>query len=642
MRLFLKALVKKNYLALIILLLSFITFYADNITVSSDMGSYMNSAMNINIGKGYTDNDGTLIINRGPLFPILIAFSYWILGISPWSAFWVVRIIAVLNPLVIYFLGKKFFGKWIGFSAALLALSSYSLNFWSYRHLDHIWPFFVLLSVFSIYLALEKKSYVHFILSAFFMSSAYLIKQAPILLFPLPLLLWVAVGAYRNKKNLYGSILFILITFSIISPWVYFAYSHSYNIKFALLGGGGKTAAFTTLKTNLFHLPREYLLGLLDYYKSRSGSLSANFSLAPLFVLSWLYAIVKAIRRDRANIMLVACLLLLTPYMSYVGRDNLRVGQLIIFILLSYLALAQFILEGYRIFIQIFQKKLRIQKNTYIYVGAFLIISTALFQSFYSYKNDKGNKNFLKHSIFIKSISRGNIDWQIQGMYGIQMRGQKVVDWISDNIPSGTRLMVDWYWRGRSFYFYTKGDYPIITMPIKRIYQFSEIDKTLQTYKDYSSFNPAIKNNNKKVLFLSSWIASADPTNHFYILLESDLLREIANKNVKYMIISERRNFLTRYFDANPGFLKIAEFKTGAIKIYRVENTMPLDDAKTFITLRASLFLNNLKEKNYKGYIWFRHEFFQNILGWRKDMLSMIEERNYIDGFGEVIAHKIY
>ena len=179
-------------------------------------------------------------------------------------------------------------------------------------------------------------------------------------------------------------------------------------------------------------------------------------------------------------------------------------------------------------------------------------------------------------------------------------------------------------------------------MPIKRIVPFSEIEKTLQTYKDYSFFNPDIKNNYKKVLFLSSWIASADPKNYFYFLFESDLLKEIANKNVKYMIISERRNFLTRYFDENPGFLKIAEFKTGAIKIYRVENTMPLDDAKTFITLRASLFLNNLKEKNHKDYIWCRDEFFKNILGWRKDILSMIEERNYIDGFEEVMVHKIY
>jgi len=117
----------------------------------------MNSALNVYLGKGYTGMDGSLITNRGPIFPLMISVSYWLFGISCWSALWVARIFCILNPIMIYFLCKKLFGKWVDFSAALLILSSYSINYWSYRHLNAVWSFFTFLSILSIYLAFESE-----------------------------------------------------------------------------------------------------------------------------------------------------------------------------------------------------------------------------------------------------------------------------------------------------------------------------------------------------------------------------------------------------------------------------------------------------------------------------------------------------
>lgn len=328
-----------------LLLLGFIAFYTYDIRIAADMTWYMNSALNIYLGKGYTDMNGSLILNRGPIFPLMISASYWLFGTSPLSAFWVIRIFCILNSLIVYFLGEKLFGKWVGFSAALLILSSYSMNYWSYRHLDAVWPFFTLLSILTINSALEKKSYIYFILSAVFMGLAYLVKQAPILLFPLPFLLWALVRDYRNTKILKGSFLYIFFISIIISPWIYYVYFHTQNMKLALFSAGGETAASYVLNPDLFQVAKKYFLGILAYYHGGTQSLSTNFSIAPLFVCAWIVTIYKAVRGNRSNLLLVAVFFLLTPYISYVGIHDLRVGQLIFFLILSYLCVANFVNE---------------------------------------------------------------------------------------------------------------------------------------------------------------------------------------------------------------------------------------------------------------------------------------------------------
>ena len=117
-------------LSLFIAILGFSVFYTWEISVTPDMGWYMNSALNIFKGFGYTNMDGSLILNRGPIFPLMIAGSYKLLGASPWSAFWVVRIFCIFNPLIIYFIGKDYFGKRVAFAAALLILSSNIIFYW--------------------------------------------------------------------------------------------------------------------------------------------------------------------------------------------------------------------------------------------------------------------------------------------------------------------------------------------------------------------------------------------------------------------------------------------------------------------------------------------------------------------------------
>ena len=100
----------------ILLIIGFATFYHHKLTIFTDMGWYMNAALNIFEGKGFTDMHGIYIFNRGPFFELLIAAAYYFLGVSAWSAFWVVRLFCILNPCMIYMIGNRFYGKGIGFT----------------------------------------------------------------------------------------------------------------------------------------------------------------------------------------------------------------------------------------------------------------------------------------------------------------------------------------------------------------------------------------------------------------------------------------------------------------------------------------------------------------------------------------------
>ncbi|MDY7038959.1 MAG: glycosyltransferase family 39 protein, partial [Thermodesulfobacteriota bacterium] len=358
----------------------------------------MNSALNIFMGKGYTNMDGSVILNRGPVFPLMIASSYWLLGVSAWTAFWVVRIFCILNPIIIYFFGKRFFGKWVGFSASLLILTSYGMNFWSYRHIDAVWPFFTLVSILTIHLALENERYIYFVLSGILMGLAYLVKQAAILFLPLPLILTTVIGDYRRKKNLVGSIIFILTIFAFISPWLDYAYSHGKNIELALFGEVGRDESETTVNADILVFAKDYLLGLLAYYDKGSNSLSSNFSIAPLFICAWLFTIYRAIRGEKASVFFTVFLLLLSPYIAFVGLNNMRVGQLVIFLLITYLVTAGFCLAIMGKAAAANYGRLRISRKLIGYATGLVVIGLVVIQTFISNKKDKGNKVFFKRS----------------------------------------------------------------------------------------------------------------------------------------------------------------------------------------------------------------------------------------------------
>ena len=56
-----------------LVLFGIVTYYTFEIAIYDDMGWYVNSGLNIFLGNGYTNIDGSAILQRGPLFPLMLA-----------------------------------------------------------------------------------------------------------------------------------------------------------------------------------------------------------------------------------------------------------------------------------------------------------------------------------------------------------------------------------------------------------------------------------------------------------------------------------------------------------------------------------------------------------------------------------------
>lgn len=234
---------------IIIMLLGCISFTTVTISPPWDLLGYMTHALNIINGQGYAYVDGQPVLFRGPVFSLLIALSFTVFGDSPESAFHVIRLFCVVNPILIYLFGKRLFNAEVGFVAALLILSSYSLSFWSYRHLDAVWPFFVILHCYLLYEGFETQKRFFFVLAGIALGLAYLTKEVALLFIPLGPLMFLWIKEYRSTKHL-GNIVFCLFFLVVtVLPWAFYLWQH--NALHFLWGAGGPAVAGDIAKS--FH-----------------------------------------------------------------------------------------------------------------------------------------------------------------------------------------------------------------------------------------------------------------------------------------------------------------------------------------------------------------------------------------------------
>lgn len=601
---------------LTIFLLGLFTFTTAQILIASDMGWHMNAALNMFNGRGYVNMDWSPLFKKGPIWPFMISLTYHLFGVSPWSGFWAVRIFAVLNPVLIYYFGKKLYDNKIGLAASLLTLSSYSVNYWSYRHLDAVWPFFTILSILYLYLAIEKNNYIYFVISGILLALAYLVKHVPILLIPLPFILIFFIKDYRSKKNIKGASLWLFLFFFITLPWIYYVYSHTYNISLSLLGPGGEGAAHGSLSGDSFQLLKKYFIGLWAFYGGAENSIANNFTLAPLFICAWIHTIYLSLRGEKESLLIVLVLLLLSPVMAHVGNSNLRVGQLILLVIFSYLVTARFCLSlarnGLALIKRVHQFDLGMERYVYwaVVAGLFTI------QTLVSHNNDLGNREFLTRSSLHHWVSQGTNSKRVLGTFGQVSR--KCGKWIQNNLPLGSRLMVSNEDEGKAIFFYTGGDYPVFHVPIinSKVLGYENMHK--------EGWNP---------IFISSWARGLDPRNKIFAMRQSDLYQAIAEKKINYLILGKRRNFLTLYFESDPNFKFVKGFGNGAVRIFEVLSAQEKLAAKDFnilVSYRLVEYLDGLRVAKDDRLDWYRTAYFKNHLKLDDAFVDLLSDKQRV------------
>lgn len=630
-----------------ILIIAFFFLPIQGTYTSSDSSLYISTALNITQGKGYVDTDGSPLIVRGPVFPFLIAIAFKLLGTSVESAFWVVRLLYILSSLMLYFLGKKLFDQEVGIATALLFLTAYSINSIAMSNPlpDNTQAFLVVLFILLATLSLERKSYILYALAGIIFTLGYLTKETTICFYPLPLLATIFIKDYRCQRNFFGFLVFSVFALFALSPWIIWAYKASGELVYALGGSfyGGTIRAAKSLSSEetgkatfvLFSLIKNYFKGLANYYQL---SLQPLFLLAPFYLLSWFFVPLRALKKEKSHIILALSFLLFSPVIVFISAKGTDPRHGMIVFCLSVLATASFTSfladssvnkalkikekgdEQKRALIQI------LKTMTMVFLTLIVIsVQTGLWQkegtTYWGYIKETSyvlyrlhREKQLRKGSETKNAPRLN-NWEATGSHNKTTR--EIGEWLTQNIPKNSTILCDDQFL-RAIYFFAQGRYPFYRIPYTWSTEISILGRQETTTKS------------KKVLFVWSH-GGPNPSSLLAALTEENLLKEIKEQSIDYLIVTGGHNFISLYLGKNPGFTRIKDFENGRIKIYQInaDRLMPLPGFETHVGNLTDDYLKALQEKNPKEYERLESEYFREALGWDETDIEKLFDGEY-------------
>ncbi len=177
--------------------------------LSVDYSLYLSEAINIASGKGYTFAWGGEVVYRPPGLPAMMAGTIMVLGHSLESADTMTRVIAVLNSLLVLWLGYRAFGLIAGLVAGALAASSAFINYDATRHfIDGAGSFFLLLSLSAYLEAMASERKAWFAASGVAMGCAFLVKESFTVWAGLPAFVWLLAGKRRTAATTVGTVIY--------------------------------------------------------------------------------------------------------------------------------------------------------------------------------------------------------------------------------------------------------------------------------------------------------------------------------------------------------------------------------------------------------------------------------------------------
>ncbi|MBU1032099.1 glycosyltransferase [Patescibacteria group bacterium] len=213
-------------------------------------------------------------IYLGPLYYYMMFLPMAIFGLSPVAAAGLNVTIGVLTVILIYCLGKIWFGRWAGLIAAYLYTISpvtiiYSRSSWN----PNPAPFFTLLGILSLYKLHKSGNFLWLIPTGFVVGAALQMHYLAVILIPIVGILWIYEVFQRyfkklkSRKLISGSLLGIASFLFIMSPLVWFDLRHNflnYRAITELLSEGGAIKA--DFVSNILRIPSIFSYNLIGRY----------------------------------------------------------------------------------------------------------------------------------------------------------------------------------------------------------------------------------------------------------------------------------------------------------------------------------------------------------------------------------------
>ena len=591
-----------------------------SVKTSSDSAWYLSMAMKLHAEHRYVDAAGEPVMSRGPVFPALLSGAFAVFGASVKHAFWVVRAFYVLLVGSVLIMGLRFFGRGVAFFASLLVLSSATIGESSSQLLlDGVFPVFVLASLCLLYIALRSQRLWLWAAGGVAIGVAFLTKEMALLYVPFPFLLWCLVFRFRTKRNVLGLAIYSGAFAVVLVPWAVHVFLHSGSLA-PLIGGGGPKVLSAFAEGSGgggvgFALKR-VAKWVADYY---TLYLADNFALAPLMAAGWGYTTVRFLvtKAPGAAALLTAGVLFL-PIVAFQGGAGWRVGQGILFFVLSLVAAAYLIVDLWRTVLP--QLVRRWRKRVWmkrIQVGLALASACAVLGI-----QASADRDVLGELTGSTLAVYSGVEWTTTGWHTPLL--EEVGMWLRGNVSAEEQIMCDWYWRDSLSFYYgnlSVHGVPYVVFPPERA--------TLRQ-------QGIVPSGTQRPLFL--WVNRGDRriSGYLHALREGDLLRAIEQQRVRYVVTTLRRGFLCLYFSSHPGFARVADW--GDVVIFEARTVEPVPTFEMHVGDTVPIYLLRLARQAPADLEALQTEFFERVLS-----LNVADVKAIVRGdFPFVEIHRAY
>ena len=546
----------KEFIPLIIvIIIALLITSVAGVSVNNNTAKYLQEASKLlhKQDHGIMSNDA--LTARRPLFIIILASGFKLWGKNVHSVSLATRIFFALEIILIYILGRIFYGIAVGLLSSGLVITSYGVNYVAcFIDTDIVLPFFILLFILIYHIALTRSSRIWAVFAGISLGLALMVKESAFFCLGLPFGMFLL--APKGKRWEYGKLglwvlgalaiplvlwtIYMFLTddsFLSIFDVVRFQYQ---KLSIKLFGYQGPFAFFKYL-TYLFTtgLPKT----IFKYYQSYLQEVSP---LSFLMIFGWFFVFIRGlISKKKSDLILSILGVCSLPLILRITDYGGRFGQTAMVYMFLYVPLATFVVSSisllisyavkfnnkykkFNIFSSINKKYPRLISNLLIVLLGFFLITAQLFDK------NRSTWKLWTDSIYPLSIFSKK-QFEVYGRYTIEH--QEAAEWLKKNTPKNAKIIADGY-TCEALDFFEVTDYEIPEFhPNKGLF--------------IAKF-PKKRIDNAKLLYLITYWAfdsHTDRHRRIFPIYEEDIVRALKKENPDYLVISGRGLFLRAYFD---------------------------------------------------------------------------------------------
>lgn len=546
-----------------------------------------------------------------PVWILSLLASFTLFGVTVDAIYFVVMLATVSAVLVVYATGKRLYDRTVGFVAAMLVVTSYSFNQWSLRHLDGLVAAELVAVMLVTWLALERDTRYWFAGIGVVMGVSFATKQVALLLFPLPVCLY-HVGqsggrtvAKEKLVTVYGALGLTLL------PWVvllllvpealsgFLDNSFISHLVYAVIGPESGSNSILLSFSDILIFPfvffTQYVYGTL--------------TLSLLVLVAWVYAAYRAwLARDGTVVLLIGTALL-SPFFFYAAVREYRLGQVIVFWLVSYLFVAAFLMrvaEWVRSLVRNVLKGPVLPESVpgrNLLLGV-LVLSAPLTVQLYSPPNAGVQR--LETSRAPEILTGQPSELQAQHFYNSHYQQDIEGFFPAKNMNNLTVLFSSSRLRHNSVFFaYPSLNYDrVLVVPLVA----HDRNRTPRRVVIEEKANSTADAANDHLIYLD--VNKADTNPVMVSLTQEDLLKLVREQDTEYLVTTRRQAFLQEYLNAHGGFRDV--YQRDGLIIY--ERTEPRPEPIEY-TPRATAAVSAFAESIDEDRQWYRNAVFSEYLG---------------------------